>query len=645
MRYAAFISYNQRDRPEARWLHRALETYRFPAKLVGRDTKLGMLGRKLPPIFQDREELSASADLAASVQQALSQSASLVVVCSPNAARSRWVNEEIREFIRLGRQSEIQCVVIAGEPSALRDADDPSDEGAFPPALFESEGQEPLAADIRPGMDGKSLARLKLIAGITGLAFDELRQREQARRTRRLVIATTVLALALLLVASLALFALVSRNEAIAQRDIARQKTVTAERTVEFVKSMFAVADPSQAQGETISARQIVDLGAQRIDRELADEPVVKAELQVTLGEVYTNLGLFKQGDLLLRRSLAEGATDPGLRARQRLALAEAQSWQADDEGAAKSFREALALTRTSGFDRTDLVPRILAGLGETEGYLGNAQRAEGYITRALALDQRREGGSGPAVARDYEALGQVYLGTKRYADARAQYEKALAIRLAKQGPLHPRTIQDLNQLGAVAYLADDVEAAEKYWLRQLPLAQRVLGRDHPEVAVTLNNIARIRVERARYRTAIPLLRRAISIQKAQRSGDNEELVFPLYNLALALRATGAPAEARQLLAESLRIAELSKHRNLAPIQVELANIACEQGRHSDGITLLDTARPLMAQTYPDQPWRTALLEFDAASCRGDIAGAAAYRRLVLKRWPLPSYFGQQVSR
>lgn len=644
-RYAAFISYNQRDRKETRWLHRALETYRFPAKLIGRQTKVGMLGNRLPPIFQDREELSASADLAASVQLALSQSASLIVICSPNGARSRWVNEEIREFIRLGRQSEIQCLVVAGEPRALRNAEDPSDDGAFPPALFENGGQEPLAADIREGMDGKSLARLKLIAGITGLAFDELRQREQARRTKRLVFATTILALALLLVAFLAAFALVSRSEAIAQRDIARQKTVTAERTVEFVKSMFAVADPSQAQGDVITARQIVDLGAQRIDRELANEPTVKAELQVTLGEVYTNLGLFKQGDILLRHSIANTTADVGLKARQKLALAEALSWQADDDNAAKNYREALALTNLPNFDRVELVPRILAGLGETEGYLGNAAKAEELVQRALQIDRSRNGDNSPEVARDYEALGQVYLGSNRFAEARTHYEKALAIRLTKQGAMHPRTIQDLNQLGAVAYLANDPVAAERYWLRQLPLAEKVLGRDHPEVAVTLNNIARIRVERARYQASIPLLRRAIAIQSAQRSAGNEELVFPLYNLALALRATGASSEAKSLLEDALAIAAMQKHRNLAPIQVELADVYCRGGHQEEAFALLHKARPLMTKTYPDQPWRSALLEFTAASCRRDATGIAGNRRIVLTRWPLPSYFGQQVSR
>ena len=78
MRYAAFVSYNHRDRKAASWLHRALETYRVPKRMRGRDSALGPLGDRLPPIFQDREELAASANLADSVQAALAESAALV---------------------------------------------------------------------------------------------------------------------------------------------------------------------------------------------------------------------------------------------------------------------------------------------------------------------------------------------------------------------------------------------------------------------------------------------------------------------------------------------------------------------------------------------------------------------------------------
>src|SRR5262249_2335470 len=89
-RYAAFISYSHSDRPAAHWLHRALEGYRPPKEVaVGTDARLR-------PIFLDRAELSTSSDLATSVREALASSRYLIVICSPAAAKSRWVNEEIR---------------------------------------------------------------------------------------------------------------------------------------------------------------------------------------------------------------------------------------------------------------------------------------------------------------------------------------------------------------------------------------------------------------------------------------------------------------------------------------------------------------------------------------------------------------------
>src|SRR4051812_28366232 len=96
--YRAFISYSHRDKQLARRLHRELESYRIPAKLVGKVTGVGVVPRRLRPIFRDREELPASGDLSAELSEALRQSRFLVVICSPASAKSRWVNEEILQF-------------------------------------------------------------------------------------------------------------------------------------------------------------------------------------------------------------------------------------------------------------------------------------------------------------------------------------------------------------------------------------------------------------------------------------------------------------------------------------------------------------------------------------------------------------------
>lgn len=243
---------------------------------------------------------------------------------------------------------------------------------------------------IRDGQDGKLNGKLKLLAGLLDVRYDELRQRETLRRQRRLTLIAAGSAAGFVAMSGLATLAWLQRAEAIRQRDIARQKTETAERTVAFVKGIFSVADPSEARGSTITAREILDRGAASIDRGLEREPTVKAELGTTLGEVYTNLGLLKQGSRLIEGMLAVPGVQPDTRARQYLALGEARAWQGDDAGAVVALRQALVLARDPKHGRPDLEARILSTLGESLTWLGDTAGAERNNRIIAALRQTR---------------------------------------------------------------------------------------------------------------------------------------------------------------------------------------------------------------------------------------------------------------
>jgi len=117
-KYRAFISYSHRDESWARWLHRGLENYRVPRHLVGRETAHGPVPARLAPVFRDRDELATATNLGETLTRALAQSACQIVVCSPAAARSRWVREEILAFKRLGREQQIFSLIVSGEPGA-----------------------------------------------------------------------------------------------------------------------------------------------------------------------------------------------------------------------------------------------------------------------------------------------------------------------------------------------------------------------------------------------------------------------------------------------------------------------------------------------------------------------------------------------
>ena len=197
-RYWAFISYSQRDIGWAQWLHKALERYRIPRSLVDRPTSNGGIPRRLTPIFRDRDELSASSDLGQVIRNALQTSRFLVVVCSPHSAQSKWVNEEIRFFKTVRDGTRILCLIVDGEPNG------DSVTQCFPEALLAQPDSttnslpEPLAADARPIGDGKDAALLRLIAGILGVGYDTLAQREHQRRRwqRRLAAVVSCTAIA-----------------------------------------------------------------------------------------------------------------------------------------------------------------------------------------------------------------------------------------------------------------------------------------------------------------------------------------------------------------------------------------------------------------------------------------------------------------
>ncbi len=199
--YKAFISYSHADKKWGDWLHKKLETFRVPKALVGKQSAYyNYLPHRLIPIFRDREELSTSAYLGAMIDTALQESSHLIVICSPRAAKSKWVNQEILQFKRMGKANRILCLIVDGEPYGT-DKPELGLEECFPQAIkfklgsngnLSSSPAEPIAGDARDGKDGKENALLKLIAGLLGVGFDQLKQRQAIRRRKRLILLNSI---------------------------------------------------------------------------------------------------------------------------------------------------------------------------------------------------------------------------------------------------------------------------------------------------------------------------------------------------------------------------------------------------------------------------------------------------------------------
>lgn len=176
--YFAFISYQRKDEEWAKWLAHELEHYRFPVTLNGRKD----LPKELRPIFRDIDELSAG-NLPNQIHKALEDSKHLIVVCSPNSAKSEWVNKEIEEFISMGKFDKIFPFIVEGKAFS-----EDSSEECFPPALKNlPKEEERLGGNIAEM--GRDAAVVKIVAGMLNLAFDTLWQRyerEKAEEERKI---------------------------------------------------------------------------------------------------------------------------------------------------------------------------------------------------------------------------------------------------------------------------------------------------------------------------------------------------------------------------------------------------------------------------------------------------------------------------
>jgi WD40 repeat protein len=249
--YDVFISYRhvEPDRRWAKWLHSALETYRVPTKLRKQHT----LPARLKRVFRDEDELPASPDLNKVIEKALHASRFLIVVCSPRTPESEWVNKEVVRFREMGRDDRILALLIEAEPGQ-----------SFPRALREIrrklvdatgsarvaiEEIEPLAADVRSSRTDESprffkrMARLRLLACILGVPFDDLRQRDQERRMRRLIVTATAASIITIAFALLSVFAVLQREKAQHAGIVADKQTALAAQ-----KEQLAAQKAKEAQ-------------------------------------------------------------------------------------------------------------------------------------------------------------------------------------------------------------------------------------------------------------------------------------------------------------------------------------------------------------------------------------------------------------
>jgi len=624
--------------------------------------------RRLVPIFRDREELASATDLGTVINEALRQSACQIVICSPNAARSRWVNEEILAFKRLAREDRIFCLIVGGEPNA---SDDPvqAEQECFPPALryrLGADGNlstmrtEPIAADARPGKDGRSNAKLKLIAGILGVGFDALRQREHQRRQRQLfAIASGALA-GMVLTSALAAAALIARATAQRQTVIAKREAETARQTTAFLVDLFRISDPSEARGNSLTAREVLDKGAARVETQLAKQPQIQATLLDTLGTVYMGLGLYGQAQPLLDSAVAKRkALIPAERGDLALSLShlgDLLTFRANYPDAETAYRRAIALQSSLPTDQRDdaALARSSYGLGNELENSGRFAEAERSLRGALELQRHVFRGPNEDTARTLQVLAwairerdlneavplmrsavamqRSLWGAEPYPDYAAavndlglmlrdkgdydQSEKLLRESLAMErrlvGDKHPALALALNNLALTLWRKGDLAQAESTYRQALAMQRELLGEVHPDVANTLNNLAFVLYDRGNARAALQIEGESLSIYQKLFPKDNPNVAATMNRLGYWLTETHDYAAADRYLEGALAMRRRlfgPSHPEIASSLLHVGILQVAQHKYREALVSARTASEIYTAALSATNWKTAIAE------------------------------------
>jgi len=369
----------------------------------------------------------------------------------------------------------------------------------------------------------------------------------------------------------------------------ARREQMIAQREAEFLKGLFQAAMPEEAQGRTITARDLLDSGAQRVDRELSGDPEVRASMLESIAEAYRSLGLFDQAEAFGQRSYDLRAKTLGAN-RPQLAdpldlLASVARLKGQYEKAEPNFRRVVSLRRQALGENDLLVAAGLGELGECLYLEGKDAEAEPTLRQALAIYRRNGPNTGDEV-RNYLALLLERKG--QYPEATQLLREAVEIG-RRTGVDTPGYAISLHNFASVLITLGDLSGAETHLREALAIRRKVLGQNHPDVYYSLNNLGYLLVNKGDWAGAEPFTREALAL--ALRSvGEEHPFTAGAHNgLARVLEAKGEYAEAEKQFQQALDIlrhANQGESWSAAQISLNLGMLETDWGKYSQAEAL-----------------------------------------------------------
>ncbi len=443
-----------------------------------------------------------------------------------------------------------------------------------------------LAADIRRHLDFEPV-----LAGPPGTIY---RSRKFIRRHRIGVASAATL---LVLLVAFAITMTVQADRIAKERDRANNEAETSRQVSDFMVGLFEVSDPGESLGNTITAREILDEGASRIRRELAEQPLVMGRMMNTMGKVYRSLGLYDQAEPLLEQALVtlrENLGDHDLQVAsvlENLGTLRLRSGRLEE--ARPLFEETLEIREALLGTEHREVASVVNNLGNLSYSTGDYPAAMTQYQRARRIFETVAGPNDPDVARSLNNLAIVYWRTGDDDQALVLYQQALEILDDAYGDNHPDVAGTLNSLATLYRVRGEHDAARLLYERCLRIRKKVFGPDHPRVAETLNNLGNLLLVTEDFNGALVLHQRALVIRRAALGPDHADVGQSLLNLGIVLKSRGDLAGARDYYEQALLVLEQAlghDHRRVAIGYYNLAGLAAMQGDRQEALELVHQA-------------------------------------------------------
>lgn len=331
-------------------------------------------------------------------------------------------------------------------------------------------------------------------------------------------------AMTLVLLAGFAVALSFQNTRIVRERDRANQEAATAMEVSGFLTRLFSIVNPSESQGNRVTARELLDQGAARVSQELRSQPRVRASLLQTMSEAYAGLGLYTK---------AEGL------------------------GA-----EALALREKEHGPRSLEVAESLRGLATLAYNRGEYALCSRYERQALEIRRALLGNEHPAVAQSLASLGGVLSKEGRFEEAIGILRESHAAAARLQGPESAEALQAMIELATAYSDASNFPAAEPLFRQTLAAYERIHGPTSQQVIRTLNNLGNLLSRRGDDQAAEPVKRRCVAGVEKIYGPDHANTALTRQNLAATLRALGQWDEAERLTRSGLAIFDKALGRN-----------------------------------------------------------------------------------